>query len=107
MLVLTDSKVQKLLERSVSLNCQSLLSLCRMNTRAEKRERLYAELALEIFCASSALEGIDYTGRTCREFVSSRRRQLYQSLTSNPDESAHRSQRLPLLNPALGTNDEC
>lgn len=88
MLVSGDSRVQKLLQRSVVLNCQSLLSLCRVNTRAEKRERLYAELVLESFSASSALEGIDYTGRPCRESVSSPRRQLYQSLTSNPDESA-------------------
>ena len=78
-----------------------------MDTRAEKRERLYAELALESFCASSALEGIDYTGRTCREFVSSRRRQLYQSLTSNPDKSATPVTVVALLNPALCTNDEC
>ena len=59
-----------------------------MNTRGEKRERLYGEFALENFSASSALEGIDYTGSSCRESVSSRRRQLYQSLTSNPKESA-------------------
>lgn len=58
-----------------------------METRAEKRDRLYAELALESFCASSALEGIDYAGKLGRELTSRKRRHLYTSLTSNRDES--------------------
>jgi hypothetical protein len=59
-----------------------------MKSRIEKRNRLYSELALESFCASSALEGIKYTDDLAKDSVSGRkRRQLYSALTSNTDES--------------------
>ena len=58
-----------------------------MKSRAEKRNRLYSELALESFCASSALEGIKYPDNLARGSVSDqKRRQFYSTLTSNLDE---------------------
>ena len=59
-----------------------------VKSRAEKRNRLYSELVLESFCASSALEGIQYPNDRARNLESGqKRRQLYSTLTANVDES--------------------